>query len=146
MALRAFKPTNKLCQVPGCCRLAVKTKLPVKGKTLQCLRHQLYQMSGRIGPNWMRDRYREHLKSYCELRDWRWSDEYKLTKKQVARDGIVATKMQLIRWTTQSFDVDHIDGNHNNNNPSNLQTLYCPSHRLKSRYSGDHNPTRNKKC
>lgn len=143
--LRAFKPTNKICQVPGCCRTAVKTKLPVKGKTKQCIRHQLYQMSGRIGSNWMRDRYREHMTSVCALRGWRWGDEYLAVKKQVERAGIAATKLQIIRWTTQMFDVDHIDGNHDNNDHSNLQTLYCPAHRLKSRYNGDHNPMRYKK-
>lgn len=142
--LKSFLPTNKICQVEGCCKPAVRTKLPVKGKTLQCISHQLYQMSGRVGPNWNRDRYRQYMKSYCELRGWRWSDEYKLVKKQVAREGIPATRRQLIRWTTQMFDVDHRDGNHKNNDPSNLQTLYAPSHRLKSRYSGDHNPTKYK--
>jgi 5-methylcytosine-specific restriction endonuclease McrA len=30
------------------------------------------------------------------------------------------------------LDVDHIDGNHNNNNPSNLQTLCANCHRLKT--------------
>ena len=30
------------------------------------------------------------------------------------------------------LDVDHIDGNHKNNNPSNLQTLCSNCHRLKS--------------
>lgn len=143
--MKAFLPTNKICQVESCCKPAVKTKLPVNGKTLQCISHQLYQMSGRVGPNWKRDCYRQHMKSYCELRDWHWSDEYKLVKKQVAKAGIKATRRQLIRWTTQMFDVDHIDGNHKNNHPSNLQTLYAPTHRLKSRYSGDHNPTRYKK-
>lgn len=143
--LKAFKPTGEICKFRGCCAPAVKTKLPIGGKTILCLRHQLYLMSGRVGQNWDRDRYREHMKSYCELRGWTWADEFRLVKKQVERATIVATKLQIIRWTSQMFDVDHIDGNHNNNNPSNLQTLYCPAHRLKSRYNGDHNPTRNKK-
>lgn len=30
------------------------------------------------------------------------------------------------------LDVDHIDGKHNNNNPSNLQTLCANCHRLKT--------------
>lgn len=30
------------------------------------------------------------------------------------------------------FDVDHIDGNHKNNDPSNLQTLCANCHRLKT--------------
>lgn len=30
------------------------------------------------------------------------------------------------------LDVDHIDGNHSNNNPENLQTLCANCHRLKT--------------
>lgn len=30
------------------------------------------------------------------------------------------------------LDVDHIDGNHDNNEPSNLKTLYANCHRLKT--------------
>lgn len=42
------------------------------------------------------------------------------------------------------LDVDHIDGNHSNNDPSNLQTLCANCHRLKTKlnqdgaYSGQH--------
>lgn len=35
------------------------------------------------------------------------------------------------------LDVDHIDGNHKNNNPSNLQTLCANCHRLKTINNGD---------
>ena len=31
------------------------------------------------------------------------------------------------------LDVDHIDGNHTNNNPDNLQTLCANCHRLKTK-------------
>ena len=33
---------------------------------------------------------------------------------------------------TCQLDVDHIDGNHSNNEPSNLQTLCANCHRLKT--------------
>src|SRR3546814_15667297 len=33
---------------------------------------------------------------------------------------------------TCQLDVDHIDGNHANNNPSNLQTICANCHRLKT--------------
>ena len=36
------------------------------------------------------------------------------------------------------FDVDHIDGNHSNNNLDNLQTLCANCHRLKTHLNGDH--------
>jgi len=35
------------------------------------------------------------------------------------------------------LDVDHIDGNHNNNEPSNLQTLCANCHRLKTKLQKD---------
>lgn len=36
------------------------------------------------------------------------------------------------------LDVDHIDGNNKNNNPSNLQTLCANCHRLKTFINNDH--------
>ena len=36
------------------------------------------------------------------------------------------------------LDVDHIDGNHQNNDPSNLQTLCANCHRLKTVLNEDH--------
>jgi len=35
------------------------------------------------------------------------------------------------------LDVDHIDGNHENNDPSNLQTLCANCHRLKTQVNKD---------
>jgi 5-methylcytosine-specific restriction endonuclease McrA len=40
-------------------------------------------------------------------------------------------------WHGQ-LDIDHIDGNHNNNSPDNLQTLCANCHRLKTHLSKDH--------
>lgn len=54
-----------------------------------------------------RNKYREHKKPSCEV------------------CGFVP--VLLIQ-----LDVDHIDGNHNNNDISNLQTLCANCHRLKS--------------
>ncbi len=36
------------------------------------------------------------------------------------------------------LDVDHIDGDHNNNSPDNLRTLCANCHRLKSYLNKDH--------
>lgn len=51
--------------------------------------------------------YRKHKKTYCEECGW-----------------IATHRCQL--------DVDHIDGNHSNNHPDNLQTLCANCHRLKT--------------
>jgi 5-methylcytosine-specific restriction endonuclease McrA len=40
------------------------------------------------------------------------------------------------------LDVDHIDGNHKNNDPDNLQTLCANCHRLKTQTNNDHMPQR----
>ena len=40
------------------------------------------------------------------------------------------------------LDIDHIDGNHNNNDPSNLQTLCSNCHRLKTWINKDYKSVR----
>jgi 5-methylcytosine-specific restriction endonuclease McrA len=40
------------------------------------------------------------------------------------------------------LDVDHIDGNHMNNDIDNLQTLCANCHRLKTQTNSDHMPMR----
>ena len=61
--------------------------------------------------------YRVHKKDYCEM------------------CGFIAQhRVQL--------DVDHIDGNHANNDISNLMTLCANCHRLKTQNNNDHMPVR----
>ena len=61
--------------------------------------------------------YRVHKKDYCEM------------------CGFVALhRVQL--------DVDHVDGNHANNDVSNLMTLCANCHRLKTQMNNDHMPIR----
>lgn len=43
-----------------------------------------------------------------------------------------------VAYDTCQMDVDHIDGNKENNNPSNLQVLCVNCHRLKTRLNQDH--------
>ena len=38
------------------------------------------------------------------------------------------------------LDIDHIDGNHSNNDESNLQTLCANCHRLKTHLNRDYMP------
>lgn len=149
--LKAFKPNGKTCNWPGCCNEAVDTTLPVVSKTMHCIKHHLRKMSGRVGTGWTRDHYREHLKSVCAISGARWGDVYKSVKLQLEYINIkynlnkTYTRLELVRRTCQQFDVDHDDGNHYNNDPSNLQTLLKTSHKLKTDAVGDANPTRYKK-
>lgn len=140
--LKSFVTTGKQCNWPGCNRSAVKTTLPVKAKTCHCIRHHLIKHSGRVGPNWRRDHYREHLQSVTENGAVRWIDVYREICNQLKEYNL--SKVQRVRLTSQSFDVDHHDGNHQNNHPSNLKTLTVMQHRWKSRIAGDHNPMRYK--
>ena len=59
-----------------------------------------------------RTHYKWHRKDYCEHCGLK--PEYKVV-----------------------LDVDHIDGDHTNNDPSNLQTLCANCHRIKTVVSGD---------
>lgn len=56
--------------------------------------------------------YRKHVKSFCE------------------ECGFIPKHMCQL-------DVDHIDGNHQNNNIDNLQTLCANCHRLKTYFNKD---------
>jgi 5-methylcytosine-specific restriction endonuclease McrA len=69
-------------------------------------------------------------------RDKRRKQIRELKKPQCKLCGFVA------QWHGQ-LDLDHVDGNHHNNDPSNLQTLCANCHRLKTHRSRDHlNPGR----
>ena len=79
----------------------------------------------------------QKLKSIC----WSCSQAvrgYKLHKKHSCeRCGFVAEH-------PSQLDVDHIDGNKLNGDPSNLQTLCANCHRLKTAVNGDwHNYDKN---
>ena len=143
--LKRFKPNGKRCNWPGCCNEAVDTSLPVVSKTKHCIKHHLRKMSGRVSTQWKRDSYREHLKPVCKMSGRRWCDVYKDVKAGFEYLGKEYTRVDLVRRTCQQFDVDHIDGNHYNNHPSNLQTLLKTMHKLKTDVMGDANPTRYKK-
>ncbi len=138
--LKAFKPTGKTCRWPDCNNEAVKVKFDVGGKSIHCIKHQLRKHSGRVGCNYDRDHYREHLKSVCALSGHRWIDQYHETKRVLINLGRPFDRIKLVRRTCQAFDVDHIDGMHHNNDPSNLQTLTKWAHKLKTDECGDSDP------
>jgi hypothetical protein len=145
VTLKAFIPTGKQCKWPGCCNEAVKTELPVVGKTIHCIKHHMRKHSGRVGPNWERDYYRENLKPACELSGKTWKDEYHETGLIAKALGVDLNKVQLVRRTCQAFDVDHKDGNHYNNDLDNLQTLTKRAHKFKTDVMGDADPMRYKR-
>ena len=93
--LQKFVKTGKQCTWPGCTGDAVKTKLPVAGKTIHCIKHQMRKHSGRVGPNWLRDNYRENLKSYCEMSGRRWCDMYEEVKAGFKVLGQEFTRVDL---------------------------------------------------
>ena len=153
--LQKFVKTGKQCGWTDkdgnhlCDRDAVKTKLNVEGKTMLCLRHQLIMLSGRVGPNRKRDHYRENLKPYCEMSGRTWASMYHEVKaginflaEKFPEKNIDTSRRNVIRRTCQQFDVDHKDGNHYNNNVSNLQTLTKSMHKLKTDVMGDADPTK----
>lgn len=142
--LKAFKPTGKQCNWPGCGNEAVKVRFDVVAKSKHCIKHQLRKYSGRVGTNWQRDSYREHLKPVCAMSGHRWVDEYHETKRAFERMGWTYDRRELVARTCQAFDVDHIDGHHHNNDPINLQTLTKRMHKLKTDKCGDSDPRKRK--
>tara|TARA_R110002153_G_C12934815_1_gene456533 strand:- start:45 stop:491 length:447 start_codon:yes stop_codon:yes gene_type:complete len=145
--LKAFISTGETCRWPECYKEAVKTTLPINGKTIHCIKHQLRKYSGRVDHNnWKRDYYREYLKPQCELSGVTWRDQYKETVLVSKKLGKDLSRHELVRRTCQAFEVDHKDGNHKNNEFNNLQTLTKSTHKLKTDLNGDSNPMKNKKA
>lgn len=78
-------------------------------------------------------RYWRNICTMCHKNRGQKQYKYRLNKKTFCEMcGFVAKhRVQL--------DVDHIDGNHKNDNESNLQTICANCHRLKTVLWGDHN-------
>jgi hypothetical protein len=71
-------------------------------------------------------KYRKHLKSKCDNRDGHLGYKCNFPVKFGIIDGRAV------------LQVDHVDGNPKNNDPSNLKT-YCPCcHRVKTYLNNDH--------
>ena len=78
-----------------------------KQKNCQSKSEKVQKKSKLFFENFEKHHYRKHKKKYCEYCGF-----------------IALNKCQL--------DIDHIDGNHKNNNIENLQTLCANCHRLKT--------------
>ena len=110
---------NRKCEWPGCNELGrltgktLKDGTPTRNKL--CWVHVCEDHDSMGAPI-----YRKYRKDYCENIDGRlgFKCDYK------------------IQWEGQ-LDVDHIDGNHNNNEESNLQTLCKNCHALKTNINED---------
>jgi hypothetical protein len=89
------------------------------------------------------------MKSVCAISGDTFKEKLQFTKKVLAdlnrfkfekeKDMLtrIYQKRFAIKHTMGLFDVDHIDGNHYNNNPDNLQTLTKEAHKLKTMLCGD---------
>ena len=64
---------------------------------------------------------------------WKKWKQYSYT----AGKGLSCEKCGFIAEDPCQLDVDHIDGDHKNNHPDNLQTLCANCHRLKTKVNGD---------
>ena len=138
--LKAFVEQDYTCFWPGCDNKVVRHSHQIKYKNCHCLKHTLYKLSGRVSPgNWRRDHYREHLKARCALTGKTWFDAYRDVKEISQRAGYNLSRKMLVVLATRQFQVDHIDGNHYNNDVSNLQTLTASAHKIKSELNGDYN-------
>lgn len=58
--------------------------------------------------------------------------------KKIAKQKVLCERCGFVPEWVGQLDVDHIDGNHNNNDPTNLQILCANCHRLKTHLSKDH--------
>ena len=73
----------------------------------------------------MREGVTSYKKRYCENRD--------------GRLGFVCPVSYEFQFPNNVLHGDHIDGDHENNNPQNLQTLCSICHHIKGHKSGDFN-------
>ena len=113
------------CSVEGCNKLGQHMGSYRKDgspkRRAKCYKHHAQQYG--IG-DWA---YKIHRKTYCENTDGRLGYECTAT----------------IVWEGQ-LQVDHMDGDHDNNDPGNLQTLCACCHQYKSYIYKDWEDKKNK--
>ena len=71
---------------------------------------------------------------YCSSHD---RAIYRKVHTHILHKGDICELCGFVPINKVQLDVDHIDGNHENNDPSNLQTLCANCHRLKTYMNKD---------
>lgn len=147
-----FIATDKICKMPGCNGRVHKNNMIKKGKHSLCIKHACQVKSGRITfVNRKRDIHRLNIKGVCAYTGITWGEVYKWVKRVTPvicndLDIPLPSRYDMIRFTTRMADGDHRDGNHANNNPDNIQTLYrLDPHKLKSLIANDYDGWKNKR-
>ncbi len=118
-----------------------KEAVDIQGTCVKCNKNKQKQKS--------KGRGYHPLCSSCEVR------LYRKTKPKRPKDGwpikphrrdlkLLCLKCGFTSEYRCQFDIDHIDGNHFNNDPSNLQELCANCHRLKTYLNKDTGKRRNK--
>ena len=118
---------ERICEVKGCNEIGQHTGNYRKDGSIirrkHCNKHHIIltaEKRGMTGNQWLNSfhPYKKWRKDYCENIDGRLGFE-------------CTTTIVDIYW---QLEVDHIDENNDNDDPSNLQTLCSCCHRIKSKY------------
>jgi 5-methylcytosine-specific restriction endonuclease McrA len=133
---RQRKSTNEMrialsnkCKVPGCDKHLTLWKGP--GEKDYCDEHQrnFKQFGGLATAEKV---YSQHRLDYCEECNFQPAKLPRVNKYKKSDPKLFNSMVR------SSLSVDHIDGNHENNDPSNLQTLCHNCHNIKTIENGDH--------
>jgi hypothetical protein len=121
---------NKItCDVPGCCEFISFYKGP--NSDTKCREHQLQGVD--YNGNAFSDRiYTYHKKHYCEdcgYNPYEDTLRFHLFKFENEED--------MKRCQNKMLTVDHIDGDHENNDPENCKTLCHFCHSIKTHINKD---------
>ena len=107
------KNTRPICEIENC--INVTAANPIKRDGTYTFQSKCWKHRSKKGVNGYRLSYRPYL----------------------AHKGSKCDRCGFMPEHEGQLDVDHIDGNHNNNDPNNLQTLCANCHRLKTITKGE---------
>lgn len=124
VALRKARTTR--CTVEGCNKFLTAYQGP--GSDTLCRSHQK-NLAEYGGMGTIKKVYSHHRDTHCEHCGYT-----PLTDERVQSQEDPKIRNRLARTL---LTVDHIDGNHENNSPENLQTLCTVCHAIKTVVNGD---------